>query len=305
MAGLLRLGYNCQCPLCKGESMPDKVVIGVPSIGSQNPEWWVRLSVLCSQFAKEGIELRGILNANGVMVDANRNLIVDIFLQNNADWLFWIDSDTRLTYGAARTLIDSGKTMTSGLYFAKSDLAHPIAYVRSETGYEPLTAWEKGELREVDGAGLGCCMTHRTVYEDIQKQWARFRLHGGGETLVHVNDIRGNVTDGARHKDDRMLINGQLHSRLLPVPERTTAKYPFFVLEHCRTEDFWFFEKAQRAGHKLFLDTLVECDHYGSKAYSGEDYRERLEGWAIVHKPGLITQITDKPIDLWEAFREE
>ena len=267
------------------------------------------MMVLSAQFHKEGVDMVGVINAGGVMVDANRNLIVDRFRKNavpiGVEWLLWIDSDTRLTPGYTRALLDAGKTMVSGMYYGKSPETHPIAYVRNEYGYEPLTVWEKGELREVDGAGLGCVLTHKSVYDDIEKTWVRFKMAGGGDTLVFKDDVVGEARKDASHKNDRKVINGQLHTRLYPVPENVSSKFPFFVLEHQRTEDFWFFEKAQRAGHKLYLDTLLECGHVGQKIYTGEDYRERLEGWSIVKKPPKVTML-EEGIDatLWEAFRE-
>jgi hypothetical protein len=151
----------------------------------------------------------------------------------------------------------------------------PIAYTVWNGAYRPLDKnqkWERGEILPVDVCGMGCMLTHRSVYEDISKNFLPYQEPGGGTVLIHKEDIVGEV--GAdTNKTDGMVINGQRRTRLIPITLEN-FKLPYFALEHGRTEDMWFFEIARRVGHKPWLDTSVECGHLRPLEFTGTDYRD-------------------------------
>ena len=56
--------------------------------------------------------------------------------------------------------------------------------------------------------------------------------------------------------------------------EEEPVHWPFYVMEHERTEDHHFAELALRVGCRILVDTALECGHAGEKIYGADDFRE-------------------------------
>lgn len=257
--------------------MNNRVAIGVPYFGPQEASWWSNLVNMVGSLHAQGIDYTGLILSGAMATDHNRNAIVADFLVTDADWLFWIDADTMVPNGCLPRMLALGKTMVSGLYYGKGGEHPPIAYFRRPDGaYQPmdvLTGWERGEILPVDACGMGCMLTHRSVFEDIMNAYIVYQRAGGGLTCIHREDIKGEVKASTRSPNDGKVRKGQLFERLIP-PTVEVIKFPFFALEFGRTEDMWFFELARRVGHKPWLDTSLECGHLHPHAFTGEDYRK-------------------------------
>lgn len=256
----------------------NKVAVGIPFYGPQDAEWWTQTIHLMTSFANQGAQYAGLYTSGSMLTDNNRNLIVERFLQSDAEWLFWIDSDTRIPDGGLKRLLDMGRTLASGLYYGKNKPHPPIAYYRepSDGTYRVISdrrKWEVGEIIPVDAGGMGCLLTHRSVYEDIMKQFVPLQIVGGGVMLVNKDDISGEVEEGKHHPTDNKVVNGQLRLRVKR-PSLAKNLYPFFALQYGRTEDMQFYELAAAVGHKLWIDTSVECGHIRPVAYTGAEWRD-------------------------------
>jgi hypothetical protein len=207
--------------------------------------------------------------------DHSRNIIASAFLESKAEWLFWIDSDTVVPIGSISRLLAVGKTMVSGLYYGKHDPHPPIAYVAYNGTFTPVDKtrkWEKGEIIPIDAAGMGCMLTHRSVFEDIQANHEIFMRPGGALAVLHKDIIIGDVVPDTHKDTDGKVFQGQLRERLSR-PNLSNLRWPFFLIQHGRTEDMHFFDLARNVGHKPWLDTSVECQHLRWKGFDGNDYR--------------------------------
>jgi len=264
-----------------------KVAIGVAVYGPQFADWWSRLARFTGTLHKYGVDFAGILTASSMLTDNNRNLIAKSFLdKTDAEWLLWIDADTRMPPGGLKRLLEINKTLVSALYYAKYEPYQPIAYERLPTGmYRPLQEWERGEIVPVDAAGMGACLSHRSVFEDIKANYRVFKNTRGAIYSVHKDDIEGKMDKS--HPHDGKVYKGQLRERLVPYDlEETDDHFPFFLLEHRRTEDMWFFETAARVGHKCWVDTSVECGHMRDYEFTGEHYRANFTDRYVTKIPG-------------------
>ena len=255
-----------------------KVTIGVPYYGRQEAEWWTKLVNKAAGFSKMDLEYGGLAVMTTSMTDRNRNTIAEMFLETDSEWLFFIDTDTIVPDGTIRRLLDMDVTLASGLYYGKGQNHPPIAYIRiPETGlYRPLDKvyqWERGEILPVDAAGAGCLLIHRTVFEDIKKNYVEVqRVGSGGVYIIHNDDIRGKIVGGQVNNSDNLVIQGQHRVRVMG---KTFEKpFPYFICEYGRTEDMHFFEVAKRVGHQAYLDTSIECGHLRTTPFTGKDYRE-------------------------------
>jgi hypothetical protein len=255
----------------------DKVTIGVPCYGAQDSLWWSQLVNNVAFLHKQEIDYQGLIVSSTMATDHNRNQIVKDFLKTDADWLFWIDADTIPPMGTIRRLLDTKKEMVSGLYYGKGQDNPPIAYIRVEDGtYLPLhkaRKWERGEIIAVDATGMGCMLTHRSIFEKMAAEYKSMQRVGGGLTLVHKDDFERGSGDLAKNKKTHgKVIRGQLRETLT---YKDDGIFPYFAIEFGRTEDIWFFERLQRIGLKVWLDTSVECGHLKSVPVTGKTFRER------------------------------
>ena len=276
-----------------------KLALGIAIYGAQYPDWWSALLKLVATLPGLGIDFKGVLTASSMLTDSNRNLIVKSFLnETTADWLFWLDADNRLPDGGLKRLLDINKTMVSALYYAKREPHTPIAYGRAKDGmYIPISdpaivkRWERGEVVPIDAAGMGCLLTHRSVYEDIQKNYVTARDGNGRTHSIHRGDINGKLPDEIpADKFAGQVYKGSLRLPLRNWDWKEKGVFPFFLFGGGRTEDMHFFETAYRVGHKCWLDTSVEADHISEKHYTGEDYRRLHEG------DRYITEIPYQPL---------
>ena len=251
--------------------MNAKISIGVPYYGQLSGEWTFQTMQLAAGIAKEHT-LCDII-ASGVMTaDHNRNLIAEEFLKSDAEWLLWIDSDTIVPGGAVERMLSHGRTLVSGMYYGKNEPHNPIAYHIYNGAFAPVdqtTRWEVGEILEVDATGMGCMLTHRSVYEDIKKNYRVMQGHGGNVHLIHNDDF---VEQDLQLQLYNKAVNNVWNEKLTE-PKLKDLRFPFFMVEHVRTEDMFFFEKTARVGHKPVLDTSVECGHLRFTPFRGADYR--------------------------------
>ena len=253
-----------------------KVAFGIPAYGAQGKSWWGPLVESVSVLHAQGIELVSIPPFESMMVDVSRNHIVDSFLKSDAEWLKWIDADNVEMAGNLRRLLDTQKKLVTGVYVKRSmDKPEPLVYLRNEFGgYDIFERFTPGEILPIDAAGMGACLVHRSVFEDIKNNYRMLDLDGGGIRIFHKDDIIGDVFDHTVDENDGKVINGVHHQR---VRLNSTEKvFSYFILGDGRTEDYGFFECAKRSGHQLWADTAVEAGHIGEYIHKPKDWRTWL-----------------------------
>lgn len=252
----------------------DRVSFGIPAYGKQSKDWWGPLVRQAAELYKQNIELVDLHIVSSMMTDVARNHIVEDFLKTDAEWLRWLDADNVDKLGSVRRLLDTQKTLVTGIYTKRNESGDMVAYFATGEGeYEPVNGYTPGEIFPIDSAGMGGCLVHRSVFEDIQRNYFMLDMSIGGVITVHKDDMQGDVFDDAITDYDNQLIGGLYHLRLRQ--PRKKKPFPFFMLGFGRTEDYGFFEMAARSGHKLWLDTGVEVGHIGEKVYTPADARER------------------------------
>lgn len=252
------------------------VVVGVVSYGTQPPNWWQHLAMMIAKLPEYGIEIGGLLSASSMSADMNRNEVAKSFLRGKADYLLWVDTDNIIPFGGVKRLLETGKELVSGLYHLKVPPYTPVAYWRQKdgNGYEPIHHFRQGEIVPVDMAGLGACLVHRNVFEEIQNQHTLLIRSNGTVLPMHHDDISGKV--GGRQVEKPKVHNSQyLETMRLADPSKERT-WPFHYLEYGRTEDVVFFEMAQRCGIQAYVDTSVDCPHIGPHEVTSKDSRDYL-----------------------------
>ena len=158
----------------------DKVCIGIVNDGTIN-------ALLAMDFIHIARHPQGKLDhmvqvGNIGLTTRSRNVVVKTYLETTeAEWLLLIDSDERLTLETWFKLLETAhhkeRPIVSGLVFAAffdgDDALRPVPtiYRMNETnGLQPIDDYPQNEVIEVDAAGTGCLLIHRSVLLEMQKQ---------------------------------------------------------------------------------------------------------------------------------------
>ena len=179
----------------------DRVVISWPDPGDVAGEFALALIELVRL---RGQRIEGVLRVEGGLLSRQRNEIVKHFLDDmTADWLFMIDSDETITPQVFDKLIGAAhaeeRPVVAGLYFGTwpgNLLPQPVPHLYREAGdgisAAPITDYPADSVIEIDRAGTGALLVHRSVLAAIRdassdhegRDWCWFRdLPVGGYWL--------------------------------------------------------------------------------------------------------------------------
>jgi hypothetical protein len=269
------------------------VDVGVACNINQTFQWWSTVMLmLLSEERKGNITLGKIRTVGSAVPDHNKNNIIgdsvrrmrltdynrqevaEGFLSGKADWIFWMDDDTAPPPFAITGLLHSGHEFVAGTYFMTSSPYHPIAYKKTEDSglYSPIYNYPDGALMQVDSVGFGCTLVHRSVYEKIRDGHTVFERSNGALYPIQNSKIDGEEID---QSFEPYVKDGVYHERF---KKNTDEKrpFPFYLLEHGRTEDHYFCELAAHVGVKPWLDTSVICTHYKTLPTTKDEYLNEL-----------------------------
>jgi len=165
------------------DSMSKRIMIGIPMTGLLRAEWvlarygqvipcnWSQVD--CLQFIDQSSPL-------GFVVADARNIIASKFVEEDFDWLFFIDHDTILPPMTILTwnerMLKKDVPVWSGLYFTKSVPSEPLVYRGRGNSY--YTNWKLGNEIWVDGIPMGCTMIHKSILRVLYDESEEY-LTGG------------------------------------------------------------------------------------------------------------------------------
>jgi len=117
----------------------------------------------------------------GGLLSRQRNELVTRFLAGSSDWLLMLDSDQQLSTDGFERLCQAGhaeeRPIVAGLYFAAwtGDGLYPdpipliFREIPGRVGFTPITDYPDNKVIPVDGAGTGCLLIHRGVFEKFRE----------------------------------------------------------------------------------------------------------------------------------------
>lgn len=115
----------------------------------------------------------------GYAVDVSRTMLVEDAIENNADYILWIDDDQIPPIDTLKRLLSHGKDIVTGLYVGKNvDCNASTVFRKTERDtYNPFVAKaliEHGGLYEIDACGMGCCLTSVEALKKIGEPWFKY-----------------------------------------------------------------------------------------------------------------------------------
>lgn len=170
------------------------VILCVTLNADLNPDWFqefVNIRLVGRDFLTE------IMTTRGFMADSARNTAAwKMISDTKADYLMFLDSDNIAPPDVISRLLAHKKDVVCGLYPLKDRPFLPVMYKywkRKEQNngkalYHNIMEYERGALLKVDGAGTGCMMIHRRVFEKIPPPWFSF-TEGGTEDMFFCRKL--------------------------------------------------------------------------------------------------------------------
>lgn len=147
---------------------PTKVTIAIPTY-RVIPSMFLGSFLSLFEHTKKKYKTNIILVDN-TYIDSARNTLIDKFLKNPSDYLFFVDSDMIIPQDAIERLMSHDKDMVSGIYFGRSQAGetHAMASIKENNEYRRISSFPKG-LIDVDSVGLGCCLIKKQTIEKISE----------------------------------------------------------------------------------------------------------------------------------------
>lgn len=181
--------------------------------------------------------------------DLARNQLVQAVLQMRADMrkasppaeiegMIWIDDDVSVPPDVIPRLIGHQRPIVAGLYIARRQPFTPQMYVEAagqKCKYFPILDWQDGALVKADVVGFGCVYVALAVIDAIAKRQMQSAW-------------------------------GQLRKRQGKGPE-------WFKFDWPNGEDFYFCEQAKECGFEVWVDTSIQCDHWGPQPITIDTFR--------------------------------
>lgn len=119
---------------------------------------------------------------NKGLTTRSRNIVCKTYLETTkCEWLLLVDSDQRLPMQSWIRLIDAAhdkeRPIMTGLVFAaffdENDNLRAVPTIYNddpELGLQPIDDYPEDSVIEVDAAGTGCLLLHRSVIEDLREK---------------------------------------------------------------------------------------------------------------------------------------
>lgn len=183
-----------------------KIVVATPAVGSPS---WAYVDSLLGLQSPTGMYFTK--RTNDLAVDIARNYLAREALDNDAEWILWVDTDAYLHPQTLIRLMDWGEPIVGALAFSASKPTTPTVYKgwASETeciiDLENVEQWllahpalhntngpaiidprPADSLYPVDVTGAHCLLTNRIVFETIPFPWFQCNAKAGrgrGEDL--------------------------------------------------------------------------------------------------------------------------
>ncbi len=110
-----------------------------------------------------------------------RNIVCQSFLEQEFEWLFFVDHDVVLHPTTIvqwnRRMLEGDIPVWCGLYFTKSRPSEPLVYRGRGNGF--YNRWKLGDLVWVDGIPMGCTVIHRSIIRTMYDESEEYEVKPG------------------------------------------------------------------------------------------------------------------------------
>lgn len=244
-----------------------RIMVGIPMTGLLRAEWVMARygqTIPCNWSQVDMIRFIDTYSPLQFVVADARNIIATKAVEENFEWLFFIDHDTIIPRDTVlkfnERMLDMKVPIWSGLYFTRSIPSEPLIYRGRGNSY--YKDWKFGDQVWVDGIPMGCTMIHVSILKALYEESEEYELEG--------HKVRRIFETPARSYQD-------------PETNDWNVAVGTEDLEFCtRIMNNKIFEKAGWPDYEgkefpFLVDTSVFCQHIDQNGmvypHRGEDYK--------------------------------
>ncbi len=206
-----------------------KVFLATPAYdGRVHVQFAISLAETHTLLASKGIEFQVQIHCSGSLLTAERNRLLESFINSDATHLLCIDSDLGWPAQAVLAFLEHNEDFLGAVYPTRKDNMFLFRPIKNDDG--SVVKNNKGLLK-VEYIPAGFMMIKRDV-------------------IVKMREFHANLKFTPKVENDQMF-----------------AGYALFDTEVWEGEfwgeDYYFCRKAREAGFDIWVDPLVEFDHAG------------------------------------------
>lgn len=176
---------------------------------------------------------------NFLVADA-RNIIATSAVEQEFEWLFFIDHDTILPPATLlkwnERMLKKDVPVWSGLYFTRSVPSEPLVYRGRGNSY--FTKWKIGDDVWVDGIPMGCTVIHHSILKALYEESEIYELGGKKVRKIFETptktfyDPETQNWSNSSGTEDLAWCNRVMENDIFKKagwPKYTRKKYPFLI----------------------------------------------------------------------------
>lgn len=212
--------------------MAKKLFIGTPAYdGKVHVQYAMSLLDTDKLLSAAGYEVTIRLPVGGSLLVANRNRLLQMFWESDAEYMLAVDSDLGWDPRVVLRLIDMGKEFSAGVYPSRDNLGFTFRPCLEPD--QRIAMCEETKLLKMEYIPAGFMLIHRSAVAKMREKFP--------ELYYQSRDPKDMSDHG----------------------------YCFFDTE-VREEQFWgedyvFCRRAREAGVDIWVDPTIEFDHAGIK----------------------------------------
>ena len=189
-----------------------KVLVGIPTTGEMNVE-----AVKCLM----QLEHDGVVDiiSNSLVYDARDKIAMDA-IENNCDYIMWLDSDMIYPANIISKLMSHNKDLCTGIYCKRVEPYTPCIYKLNEDKLVAYTDYEENKLFKVEAAGFGCMLTKVSALKKIYEKFGGFFFPVNGIGGEDLSFLRRAKDLGYELWCDSSIVCGHIGYQIC-VPDRT------------------------------------------------------------------------------------
>ena len=164
----------------------NRILIGIPNMGS------IKSKTVASLLAMDKTEDTGYCMICSSLIYDARDMIVGEALNDNYDYLLFVDADIEFEKDALLRLINRDKDIITAIYYKRGGEHDPVIYKKiaplngkREVTCETETDVDR-ELFQIAGCGMGFCLIKVSVLREMAKKYHSMfcPVDGLGEDLA-------------------------------------------------------------------------------------------------------------------------
>jgi SAM-dependent methyltransferase len=194
--------------------MKQRVLIGVPAGGSVHSVFLQSLTRLQRwelENPNDKYELVDIVVRSGLYIQENRNHLVKDMRDMSCDWLLQLDSDYGFEPNFLQMIMRNADAekfpMIFGLYsnigsYSGTGSVEVVDCVYREMPdgkYQSINVLDNGQMIEVDAAGTGLFLSHKSVYDKIPEPWFSVEYFQNTDSTIQMMNEDLSFCRVARH----------------------------------------------------------------------------------------------------------